>query len=108
MNGRPMRQYNLLAPTRVGRPRGPRNHDGTIIPDTVDMMWGTGLTTTITGEGQAAVLIAVDHSSAECVGIHAHARATRFRAITRASRPDLRSRATTPAPHFRPAFPECW
>src|SRR3954452_10772133 len=34
-------------------PRGPRNHDGTIIPDTVDAMWGTDLTTTITGEGQA-------------------------------------------------------
>src|SRR5204862_209915 len=24
-----MRQNNLLAPTRVGSPRGPRNHDGT-------------------------------------------------------------------------------
>ena len=32
---------NLLAPSRVGAPRGPRNHDGTIIPDTVDTMWGT-------------------------------------------------------------------
>ena len=56
-----MRQNNLLAPTRVGSPRGPRNHDGTIIPDTVDAMWGTDLTTTITGEGQAAVFVAVDH-----------------------------------------------
>ena len=28
-----MRENNLLAPTRVGAPRGPRNHDGTIIPD---------------------------------------------------------------------------
>ena len=76
-----MRQHNLLAPTRVGSPRGPRNHDGTIIPDTVDMMWGTDLTTTITGEGQAAVFIAVDHCSAECVGIHAHPQATRFHAL---------------------------
>ena len=76
-----MRQNNLLAPTRVGAPRGPRNHDGTIIPDTVDAMWGTDLTTTITGEGQAAVFVAVDHCSAECVGIHAHARATRFQAL---------------------------
>jgi putative transposase len=42
-----MRQHNLLAPTRVGSPRGPRNHDGTIIPDTLDMMWGTDLTTRI-------------------------------------------------------------
>jgi putative transposase len=76
-----MRQSNLLAPTRAGSPRGPRHHDGTIIPDTVDAMWGTDLTTTITGEGQAAVFIAVDHCSAECVGIHAHARATRFQAL---------------------------
>jgi hypothetical protein len=36
-----MRQNNLLAPSRVGSPRGPHNHDGTIIPDTVDAMWGT-------------------------------------------------------------------
>ena len=76
-----MRQNNLLAPTRVGSPRGPRNHDGTIIPDTVDAMWGTDLTTTITGEGQAAVFVALDHCTAECVGIHAHARATRFQAL---------------------------
>ena len=76
-----MRQNNLLAPARVGSPRGPRSHDGTIIPETVDAMWGTDLTTTITGEGPAAVFIAVDHGSAECVGIHAHARATRFEAL---------------------------
>ena len=76
-----MRQNNLLAPTRTGSPRGPRSHDGTIIPDTVDAMWGTDLTTTITGEGQAAVFVAVDHCSAECVGLHAHARATRFQAL---------------------------
>ena len=76
-----MRENNLLAPTRVGSPRGPRNHDGTIIPDTVDAMWGTDLTTTITGEGQAAVFVAVDHCTAECVGIHAHAQATRFQAL---------------------------
>src|SRR4051794_39431942 len=43
-----MREHNLLAPSRVGAPRGPRNHDGTIIPETVDTMWGTDLTTTLT------------------------------------------------------------
>jgi len=63
------------------RPRGPRNHDGTIIPETVDTMWGTDLTTTITGEGQVAVFVAVDHCSAECVGLHAARRATRFEAL---------------------------
>src|SRR4051812_38996277 len=76
-----MRANHLLAPSRVGAPRGPRNHDGTIIPDTVDTMWGTDLTTTITGEGQVAVFVAFDHYSAECVGIHAARRATRFEAL---------------------------
>ena len=66
--------------------RGPRRapratHDGTIIPETVDLMWGTDLTTTLTGEGQVAVFVAVDHCSAECVGIHAARRATRFEAL---------------------------
>ena len=76
-----MRVHGLLAPGRVGSPRGPRDHDGTIIPETVDSMWGTDLTTTWTGEGQAAVFVAIDHCSAECVGLHAALRATRFEAL---------------------------
>jgi len=76
-----MRENDLLAPSRVGSPRGPRSHDGTIIPETVDTMWGTDLTTTIIGEGPVAVFIAIDHCSAECVGIHAAQRATRFEAL---------------------------
>jgi putative transposase len=71
----------LLAPSRVGSPRGPRSHDGTIIPETVDTLWGTDLTTWWTGEGQAAVFVAIDHCSADCVGIHAALRATRFEAL---------------------------
>jgi transposase InsO family protein len=46
-----MRENDLLAPGRVGRARGPRNHDGTIIPDSVNTMWGTDMTTTWTREG---------------------------------------------------------
>src|SRR5687767_2870720 len=76
-----MREHGLLAPSRVGSPRGPRSHDGTIIPDAVDVMWGADLTTTWTGEGQAAVFVAVDHFSAECVGIHAARHANRFEAL---------------------------
>ena len=76
-----MGEHDLLAPSRAGSPRGPRAHDGTIIPETVDAMWGTDLTTTVTGEGQAAVFIAIDHCSADCVGIHAALRATRFEAL---------------------------
>jgi transposase InsO family protein len=76
-----MREHDLLAPARVGSPRGPRAHDGTIIPETVDTLWGTDLTTTWTGEGQAAVFVAIDHCAADCVGIHAALRATRFEAL---------------------------
>jgi putative transposase len=76
-----MREHDLLAPSRSGASRGPRSHDGTIIPETIDTMWGTDLTTTITGQGQVAVFVAVDHCSAECVGIHAAQRATRFGAL---------------------------
>lgn len=76
-----MGQHDLLAPARAGSPRGPRNHDGTIIPDQVDTMWGTDMTTTWTEKGQVAVFVAVDHHSAECVGIHAARRGTRFEAL---------------------------
>jgi putative transposase len=76
-----MRENDLLAPSRTGPPRGSRSHDGSIIPGTVDTMWGTDLTTTLTGEGQVAVFVAVDHCSAECVGIHAARHATRFEAL---------------------------
>ena len=76
-----MREHGLLAPSRTGAPRGPRSHDGTIIPATIDTMWGTDLTATITGEGQAAVFVAVDHCSAECVGVHASLDANRFEAL---------------------------
>jgi transposase InsO family protein len=76
-----MRAHGLLAPQRFGAARGPRSHDGTIITERVDTMWGTDLTTVMTGEGLAAVFIAVDHCSTECVGIHAARRATRFEAL---------------------------
>jgi putative transposase len=76
-----MREHGLLAHQRAGRPHGSRAHDGTITTERVDVMWGTDLTSVMTGEGQAAVFIAVDHCSAECVGIHASRRADRFEAL---------------------------
>ena len=65
-----MREAGLLAPTRVGRRRGPRNHDGTITTGHPDEMWGTDATACLTTrEGNATVFIAVDHCTQECVGI---------------------------------------
>ena len=76
-----MREANLLAPTRAGRPHGPAAHDGTIIPDRPDAMWGIDATAAWTAEGTATVFVAVDHFTAECVGIHAARRGTRFEAL---------------------------
>jgi transposase InsO family protein len=76
-----MREANLLAPTRTGQPHGPAAHDGTIIPDRPDAMWGIDATAGWTGEGPATVFVAVDHFTAECVGIHAARRGTRFEAL---------------------------
>ena len=77
-----MRENGLLAPHRKGNRRGPRAHDGRITTDRVDRMWGTDMTGTFTmKEGQVCVFVAVDHSSMECVGIHAAKRGTRFEAL---------------------------
>jgi transposase InsO family protein len=76
-----MREANLLAPTRTGQPHGPAAHDGTIIPDRPDAMWGIDATAAWTAEGTATVFIAVDHFTAECVGIHAARKGTRFEAL---------------------------
>jgi transposase InsO family protein len=76
-----VREAGLLAPTRAGQPHGPAAHDGTIIPERPDAMWGIDATASWTDEGPAAVFIAVDHFTAECVGIHAARRGTRFEAL---------------------------
>jgi hypothetical protein len=68
-----MRAHDLLAPGRSRPP--PRGHHGTIRTERVDEMWATDLTSTLTGEGQAAIRL-VDHASTECLGIHAARRAT--------------------------------
>lgn len=77
-----MRENGLCAKPCHGASHGPRAHDGTIIPDTIDEMWGTDMTATLLSTGQqVAVFIAVDHYSASCVGIHAAMRGTRFEAL---------------------------
>jgi putative transposase len=77
-----MREHDLLAPSRVGRPRGPRTHDGTILTDAPDVMRGTDLTSTLLLPGaNASVFVAVDHCTGECVGIHASLQANRFEAL---------------------------
>jgi len=76
-----MREHGLLAPTRLGHARGPKAHDGTITPEHPDKLWGTDMTSTLTGEGQAAIFFVIDHCTAECLGIHGARRGTRFEAL---------------------------
>jgi transposase InsO family protein len=77
-----MREHGLQAPQRVGHPHGPEAHDGTIITERLNEMWGTDMTTTVTtGEGQACVFVAVDHCTSECIGIHASHSGNRFEAL---------------------------
>jgi hypothetical protein len=50
---RVMGEHGLLAPHRAGRAEA-KAHDGTIVTDNVNEMWGTDMTQTVTiGEGRA-------------------------------------------------------
>ena len=77
-----MREHGLQAPYRAGHAHGPKAHDGTITTVAPNVMWGTDMTSTVTvGEGAACVFVAVDHCTAECIGLHAAKRGTRFEAL---------------------------
>jgi len=78
------RAADRLGATKMDRPGDieTKPHDGTIITDKVNEMWGTDMTQTITiGEGRAYVFVAVEHANSEVVGIHASRTANRFEAL---------------------------
>ena len=71
-----MRQNRLLAPQRQLAPVAEKPHAGSIVADEPNQMWGTDATATVTlADGQVTVFAAVDHCTADCVGIHAIKRA---------------------------------
>ena len=76
-----MRAEGLLAPHHPIRVHGNKAHDRSITTEHPDEMWGTDATTTLTKEGLATIFLAVDHCTAECIGIHATARGDRFEAL---------------------------
>ncbi|MDZ7747682.1 MAG: IS3 family transposase [Halofilum sp. (in: g-proteobacteria)] len=77
-----MREQSLLAPQRAGRPHGPQVHDGTIVTEAPDRMWGTDATAAWTpAEGAVTVFALIDHHTLECLGLHAAKPATRFEAL---------------------------
>lgn len=82
---RVMREHQLLSPSRRPDARPTNPHEGSIVAQTPNQLWGTDATATFTEEdGQVTVFAAIDHCSADCIGIHAIKRAHRFRG----ARPD--------------------
>ncbi|MGQ0670238.1 MAG: transposase [Actinomycetota bacterium] len=76
-----MRQAGLLAPQRARGRRKPRPHDGTIIPEAPNLLWGTDATMAYTAkDGWVWAFIAIDHYSAEAWAEVA-ARGDRFAAL---------------------------
>ncbi len=66
-----MRQHQLLAPRRLGPPNGNPAHDGTIVTDGPDVMWGTDATRFYTEQdGWCWFFGAIDHYAADVVGWH--------------------------------------
>jgi len=77
-----MRENQLLSPCRQPSPVPCRPHEGVIVTSEPDRMWGTDATATVTAaEGSVTVFAAIDHCTAECVGIHAVKKASRFEAL---------------------------
>ena len=78
---RVMREAQLTT-IRRNIPMEAKLHDGTIVTERPDQMWGTDMTLTITtAEGRASIFAAIDHCTAECLGIHAAKEGTRFEAL---------------------------
>lgn len=76
-----MGENQLLSPYR--QPKGiPNLHDGTIITNRPNEMWGTdGIRIETADDGWVWVFSAVDHFDACCVGIHAVKTGNRFAAL---------------------------
>jgi transposase InsO family protein len=79
---RVMREAELLAPARQPEPVVERPHEGTIVTERPNVMWGTDATAAVTiVDGTATIFAAIDHCTAECVGIHAALHGDRFEAL---------------------------
>lgn len=77
-----MREHQLLAPQRQVAIAPAKAHEGTIVTEEPNQMWGIDATATATlTDGQVTIFAAIDHSTADCVGIHAAKPATRFEAL---------------------------
>ncbi len=77
-----MRAADHLSPARQPTPVVDRPHDGTIVTAQPNVRWGTDATAAVTHvDGAVTIFAAIDHCTAECVGIHAATRGDRFEAL---------------------------
>jgi len=77
-----MRTHGLLAPRRLGPPNGNPAHDGTIITERPDEMWGTDATRFYTeDQGWCWFFGAIDHHVDEIVGWHVAKLGNRWAAL---------------------------
>jgi putative transposase len=77
-----MRENQLLSPHREAAVVLQHPHDGIIVTARPNEVWGTDATATATErDGHVTVFAAIDHCTAECVGIHVAKRAHRFEAL---------------------------
>ena len=77
-----LRNHQWLSPARQPDPVRTNPHEGTIVTDLPNQMWGTDATATFTeAEGAVTIFAAIDHCTAECIGIHAVKKPTRFEAL---------------------------
>ena len=76
-----MRENSLLSPHRVRQGKA-KTHDGTIVTDQPNVMWGTdGAKVFTLDDGWVWVFSTVEHWNAECVGWHVCKHGTRFNAL---------------------------
>lgn len=78
-----MRDNGLLSPNRQAKPTNDSHpHSGTILASAPDQIWGTDATNAYTDfDGRVTVFAAIDHFTAECIGIHVVKKADRFEAL---------------------------
>lgn len=77
-----LREHQLLSPARPPEPVRGNPHEGTIVAEAPNQMWGTDATATFTEvDGTVTIFASIDHCTAECTGIHAVKKATRFEAL---------------------------
>lgn len=77
-----LRENQLLSPSRRPDPKATNPHEGTIITEAPNQMWGTDATQTTTDEdGTVTIFAAIDHCTAENIGLHVTKRAHRFEAL---------------------------